>query len=118
MASKALKLYLDSSLWTQELADELTNKGHEVFRTVVPDEVDAIVGYNAWRIPPMTPVEDVRKHLDTIIKQIRATKHDVHSTSTSVTPKRAAAKPRKAATRKRKPSETGGAVATPTPAEG
>lgn len=120
MAVKPLNLLLDSSLWTQELADELTAKGHTVthYISTLEQPIDAIIGFNCWRIPPMVPVTDVRKHLDTIIKQIRATKHDVQNTTPSTTPKRARAKPRKAPRGKRESKETGSVTTTPAQAEG
>lgn len=117
-----LNLLLDKQLWIPEVVDALQSKGHTVhyIDTYQPGAtpVDAIVGYTCWRIPPMVSVTEVRKHLDTIIKQIRATKHDVHSTATPATPKRAAAKPRKAPGGKRKPEEASTPAATPASAEG
>lgn len=118
-----LNLLLDNSLWTQELADVLASKGHTVNVLNYTcgssiGEVDAIIGYNTWRIPPMTPQSEVQKHIDTILKQIKATKHDVQTTQEGPAPKRASKKPRASAKRKQKATTEGSSAGDPTQAEG
>ena len=116
MTNHPLKLCLDSSLLDEELTELLKKRGHEV--SVLPHDLfDVYIGFNAWRVPPMTPTSEVKKHVDAVIKQIRATKH-VHNTETSVTPKRASTKPRKAPGRKRAAQVADTQAATATTPEG
>lgn len=93
-----LKILLGQDLWQDEIVAALVGLGHTV--TPLPQGHDVAISYDAWRIPPGTPKDEVLTHIGTIIKQVRLTKH-VQDTSEGSTPKRAPKKSRKAAGGKR-----------------
>ena len=92
-----MSLMLGPELWDTPLHRCLQEKGHSLSK--LPDGVDAYISFNAWRIPPGTALDEVEKHLTSILKQVKATAH-VQAKAEAAAQERASKKPRKPAKRK------------------
>lgn len=107
MTHPPLKLLLGKELWLPDLVTTLVGLGHEV--SVMDTTPDAIISYEAWRIPPGTSQSEILTHVGMILKQVRATKH-VPDTTEDTAQVGAGKKSRKPVKRKRVAKDTGSAA--------
>lgn len=99
MTRNPMTIILGPELWDNDLVALLAGLGHTV--KVFNEESTVIISRRAWRVPAGIPKEDLIKHVDMILKQVRALANDENppEDATSVG---ASKKPKSSTGRKRK----------------
>ena len=115
MTRKPMTIVLGKELWQPELVAVLAGLGHTV--KSYDDDLTVIISRKAWRVPAGIAQDDLIKHVDTILKQVRALEHE-DDPSKDAASVGTGGKPKQATSRKRRTKESGGVSTGATEAAG
>jgi hypothetical protein len=69
-----MTIILGPELWDNDLVALLAGLGHTV--KVFNEESTVIISRRAWKVPAGIPKEELTKHIDMILKQVRALENE------------------------------------------